>query len=229
MAASFHKKPETLEALVSFMRDDKDVYLGAVKTPKQNVWIPPKQSVKVSCRSDGFVNELKTQALFEPDETEPWPHGLEVSEMLLTVSKGTSHRVNLSIYNATDHQILLKGRTVLGRLEPIKSVVPVDTKLNNTPVIESNQIESDLQQPSMNFPEEKEQNIPPDFLKQFDLDSLDCEQRKIAENMLLSNAESFSSSEHDIGCAEELQLPINLSDPKPVQKDLHSHTKTVVC
>ena len=218
MAASFHKKPETLEALVSFMRDDKDVYFGTVKTPKQNLWIPPKQSVKVSCRSDGFVNELKTQALFEPDETEPWPHGLEVNQLLLTLSKGSSHRVNLSIYNATDHQILLKARTVLGRLEPVKSVVPVDIKLNNTPVIESNVIESDIQQRPVTLSEEKMQNISPDFLKQFDLDSLDCEQRKLAENMLLSNAESFSSSENDIGCAEELQLPINLSDPKPVQK-----------
>ena len=218
MAASFHKKPETLEALVSFMRDDKDVYFGTVKTPKQNLWIPPKQSVKVSCRSDGFVNELKSQALFEPDETEPWPHGLEVNQLLLTLSKGSSHRVNLSIYNATDHQILLKARTVLGRLEPVKSVVPVDIKLNNTPVIESNVIESDIQQRPVTLSEEKMQNISPDFLKQFDLDSLDCEQRKLAENMLLSNAESFSSSENDIGCAEELQLPINLSDPKPVQK-----------
>eukprot|EP00794_Sanderia_malayensis_P005110 gene5110-5758_t len=218
MAASFHKETETLEALVSLLRSDKDVCLGTVKTPKQKVWIAPKQSVKVPCRSNNFVNELKTQALFEPDETEPWPHGLEVNQMLLTLSKGTSHRVNLSIYNAMDHQILLKARTVLGRLEPVKSVIPLDVKLNNTPVVESNHIKTDIQQPSMNLPEANMQNIPPDFLEQFDLNSLDCEQRKIAENMLLLNAESFSSSEHDIGCAEELQLPIKLSDPTPVQK-----------
>ncbi len=111
MTASFHKKPETLEALVSFMHDYKDVYFGTVKTPKRNFWIPPKQSVKVSCRLDGFVNELQTQALFEPDETEPRPHSLEVNQLLLTVSKGLRTRRNSSIHLGIACFILLQQTT----------------------------------------------------------------------------------------------------------------------
>ena len=55
---------------------------------------------------------------------------------------------------------------------------------------------------------------------------MDEQKRKIAEEML-SNAEAFSSNEHDIGCAEGLQLPITLSDPKPVQKTYASIPKSL--
>ena len=217
MIASFHKEPNTIEALISFMKCVKDDHLGYVKTPKKNVWVPSKQSVKIPCRCNGLVDASKSNVIFEPDETEPWPHGLEVNQELMSVSKGVSHRVNVTIHNNTNHQILLKARTILGRLDPVKSIVPADAKLASTTVSSSTQT-AVFQQKSTNISETKRQNVSPDFLKQFDLTGLDEQQRKMAEEMLMSHAESFSSAEQDIGCAEGLQLPISLSDPTPVQK-----------
>jgi len=78
MIASFDKDSNTIKTLVSVMKCAKDSHIGYVKTPKKNIWIPAKQSVKVPCRCNGFVNASRINVIFEPDETEPWPHGLEL-------------------------------------------------------------------------------------------------------------------------------------------------------
>ena len=79
--------------------------------------------MKIPGLCDDLVKASKSTVIFEQEETEPWPHGLEVNQELLTVSKGVLHRVNVTIHNNTNYQILLKGRTVLGRLDPVKSLV----------------------------------------------------------------------------------------------------------
>lgn len=43
--------------------------------------------------------------------------------------------------------------------------------------------------------------------------------------MLREEAESFSKDDDDVGCAEGLQLKINLSDNRPVQKNYTSIPK----
>ena len=113
---------------------------------------------------------------------------------------------------------MLKARTVVGRLDPVKSVIPADAKLASTTVTDSTQKRVVFQQENIKISETKSNNVSPDFLKQFDLTDLDEQQRKMAEDMLMSHVDSFSSSEQDIGCAEGLQLPISLSDSTPVQK-----------
>ena len=47
---------------------------------------------------------------------------------------------------------------------------------------------------------------------------MDHEKRTVAETMLREEYESFSSSEEDIGCIPDLEMEINLSDHRPVQK-----------
>ena len=63
------------------------------------------------------------------------------------------------------------------------------------------------------------------YLTQFDLSSLSADQQKLASKLLIEESDSFSKNDEDIGCAEGLQLPINLSDPKPVQKTYTSIPK----
>ena len=63
------------------------------------------------------------------------------------------------------------------------------------------------------------------FLKQFDLSSLSPEQKQSVSKILLEEAESFAQGDGDIGCAEGLQLPIDLSDPTPVQQTYTSIPK----
>ena len=66
--------------------------------------------------------------MFEPDVESPWPSGLEVPETLVTLRGGASSRVGIQVRNITDHDIILKNRTVLGKLELIKSVTPLEVR-----------------------------------------------------------------------------------------------------
>ena len=56
---------------------------------------------------------------------------------------------------------------------------------------------------------------PPDV----DLGDLSEDQKMVVINMSREEADSFSKNDDDIGCAEGLQLNINLSDSHPVQKN----------
>ena len=49
--------------------------------------------------------------------------------MLLCADKGSSSRLNVKVCNTTSHDIRLKGRTVLGHLQLVKLVTPLEVKL----------------------------------------------------------------------------------------------------
>jgi len=58
---------------------------------------------------------------------------LELKETLFTLPKGYSFRVNIKVYNSSEHTITLNGRSVLGHVELVKSVMPISVKLRNEP------------------------------------------------------------------------------------------------
>eukprot|EP00794_Sanderia_malayensis_P002035 gene2035-2314_t len=124
---SFSKNDlETVHALIQCMSVDHD-YLSEVKSPKQPITVQRNHCARVSCRENVETIEAKTPVLFEPDEACSWRPGLEVSETLLTVPKGSKCRINIQIRNTTDHSITLKARTVLGRLSLVS---PENEQLN---------------------------------------------------------------------------------------------------
>jgi hypothetical protein len=81
--------------------------------------------VKLSCKANTGPLSKPTPILFEADENGQWPSDLEVSDTLLTVKGGKSSRVEIEIRNTTRHDIQFRGRTVLGRLQHVQSVVPI--------------------------------------------------------------------------------------------------------
>ena len=50
---------------------------------------------------------------------------LEVNQMLLNVSGSASCKVGIQVSNPANHEIVLKNRTVLGKLQLVKSVAPL--------------------------------------------------------------------------------------------------------
>ena len=56
-------------------------------------------------------------------------------------------------------------------------------------------------------------------LPDVDLGDLSKDQKIAVINTLREEADSFSKNDDDIGCPEDLQLKINLSDSHPVQKN----------
>ena len=106
----------TARAFVNFIKNLNQEELCFVQTSKHDTTIPPKQSERVTCRANTGPVGRRTPVLFEPDETSPWPNGLEVSETLLTVKKGKSSQVDVEITMNTSHEIVLRGWTLPGRL-----------------------------------------------------------------------------------------------------------------
>ena len=86
----------------------------------------------MTCRANTGPVERTTPVLFEPDESNPWPSGLEITETLLTVKKGKSIEVEIDIVNSTNHDIRLPGQTLLGRLQLVQSVTPVEVRLKDS-------------------------------------------------------------------------------------------------
>ena len=119
----------TAPVLVNFIENLNQEELCFLKTTKRDITLPPKESQRVTCRANTGPVERNTPVLFEPDETSPWPNGLDISETLLTVKRGKSSQVDIEITNNTNHAIVLPGRTLLGRLQLVQSVTPVEVKV----------------------------------------------------------------------------------------------------
>jgi hypothetical protein len=64
--------------------------------------------------------------LFEPQNGHGLINGLEVPETLTTISRGS--RVNIQVNNPTRHPIVLRKRTVLGRIQLVRSITPLEVK-----------------------------------------------------------------------------------------------------
>ena len=206
-------------ALIEFINSVTQDELCPVKTRKSDVILPREQSVKISCRVNTGPLGKSTPVLFEADEHGQWPSGVEVPDTLLMVKGGKSSRVNIEVRNTTRHDIKLRGRTVLGRLQLVQSVVPADVRLKD---------ESENTQQPQNQHEPRDHrttqnpDVPlielPNHSKSVDLGGLTSKQRQLA-SQLLEEADAFTQNDDDIGSIPDLQMNIQLNDTTPVQKN----------
>ena len=114
---------DKVECVVNLLTKIEDDYLSTVKSEKQNIVIPAENVMKIKCRVK--IEELETPvpAMFEPDELQDWLEELQINEKLLTVHPG-QRRITLHINNTSRHDVMLRGDTVLDRLELVASVTP---------------------------------------------------------------------------------------------------------
>ena len=213
---------------VNFIQNASQKELCWVKTMKRDVIIPKRQTIKVACRVNTGPVDRSAPVLFEPDETNPWPTGLDVAETLLTVRKGKSSHVDIDIINNTNHDITLRGRTVLGRLQLVQSVTPVEVRLkepndenNNTAPEEAmTSEEPGGKQHGVPLPSQIDQDLDvPPHIKDIELSGLTTEQKRTAIQLLTEEADSFAKDDSDIDCISGLKLDIELHDETPVQKN----------
>ena len=127
MKASFMKKPQRVEVLVNFIQSNvlNSGDLCSVKTSKRDTLIPRGETKVVQCRANINATPGKFPVLFEPDIEPLLMSDLEVNRALLNVPGGASCKVGIQVSNSTNHDIVLKNRTVLGKLQLVKSVTPL--------------------------------------------------------------------------------------------------------
>ena len=211
---------EVLLKLVELIHATNSDKLCVVKSTKRDMVIPANRTVQVNCRANiGPVAE-KTPVLFEPDELASWPDGLTVHETLTTVKQGSTSQVKIDVVNTTNHDIVLRNRTVLGRLQLVQSITPVEVKLKDEPIPTTQETATSAKQAQVTV-EQKVQEDDGDndqFLPEVDLSGL-TEQRQVASTMLRKECRSFAKTEEEIGCIKDLELGITLTTNEPVQKN----------
>ena len=174
-------------------------------------FIVPRRSITpIKARaSTGYIAK-PTPALFEPEVIGHLPDGLQVNQMLITLKRGTKQMLSIDIENLTDHDIRLRSNTLVGHLQLVQSVTPIEVREKtgscngNGPVSSKDNIS---------------QQTRWSCISEIKLDGLSEEQEALAREMLLEESQSFSMNESDIGVAKGLNLDINLEDKKPVQKN----------
>ena len=154
----------------------------------------------------------KTPVLFEPDELEHWPAGLVVHEVLTTVKEGDSAILPITVTNNSNHDIVLPGRTVLGCLQLVRSVAPVEVNFKDPETLPTGETECKHNQ--RNKQHKNSGNRLPDV----DLSGLTPEQQEQAKQLLRDEMDAFAMDDDDIGCISELQMDITLTSEQPVQK-----------
>ena len=120
------------------------------------------------------------------------------------MKKGVNNYFKVPVVNSSDHDIILKKNMIMGRLEPIKSLVPLEVKLHQhsakvssfkatledteeVQVMEEQQ-KSDGNSSPMNIPTvEGQQKI-----SKIDLSGLISKQREMVRNVIREEWEVFS-------------------------------------
>lgn len=72
---------QNASVFVNFIHRLNQEELCPIKTTKRDIILPPKQSQRVTCRANTGPVGKPTPVLFEPDEANPWPSGLEVPRL----------------------------------------------------------------------------------------------------------------------------------------------------
>ena len=185
--------------------EQEDEY--AVKTKKEEVAVSKHSSIQINCRVATQPFKENMTMLFQPDLNPQWPDGLEFYDTLVRVRKGVFPVITIDVSNPTDHDIVLPGRTLIGTVQTIMTVLPAQ-------VFEKVATPATVSHTSMKpTSSASEQWDPP-----VDLSHLSEDQRQVVKQMLREECHSFSKSDSDVGCIEKLHMTISLKDTEPVKR-----------
>ena len=197
-------KPSDCKALANFIHkvsvgDEDKVCI--VKSKKKDIVIPKNATTQVPCLANTRFIEGETPVMFKPRIESLQPQRLHVAEAVLTLKNGSTKTFNLKVVNATDHDIVLPGRSLLGSLEQVRSVIPVDERhvkytahdakqdenSRKSPDTEPLPVSDNVKQSSTTFHWEGGQEATCQHFDQLDLSELSEVQKEVASRMLEKN------------------------------------------
>ena len=167
-----------VNTLYDIIEANNDADLCTVGTNKKNAVIKRGQCSEISCRINHGPIASAIPVIFEPEENQELPHGLVVSESLFSLKPRKTSGSKFVVENTTKHDIVLPKRMVLGWIQLVQSVTPIDVKLKE---------KSASPEPTINANVSSEvdfgKNIP-SHVKQINLDGLMETQKQSALNLL---------------------------------------------
>ena len=113
-------------ALVNFIQSmDDEADTGTLRVGRQDICVPPGETVRVKCQVHFGLLEEDLPVVFEPKEEGAWPEGLEVQGCLHRISLRSSSRMYVPVCNNTEREMTLRRRTELGTIQLVQSVTPL--------------------------------------------------------------------------------------------------------
>ena len=236
LAASMTKgfrnsSPDRISALINLLQTSQPDELCPLRSFKKPFVVPKGQTVQIPSRANAGPINRRIRVLFEPDELAHWPTELTVHEVLTTVNDGNTSIIDVQVTNNTDHNITLPGRTVLRRLQLVRSVNPVEVRLTDSEVTsvslgEAYQVEQTkpslvdhCKSCSTRVVPNEMTDCSSEKLLDVDLNGLTPDQKEQVRQLLRDEADTFARNEDDVGTVPDLKMDINLISNEPVQKN----------
>ena len=118
-----------LDSLIHELTVEESDMLCNVVTGKEDKIIPAGQTAIIGCKINSCQFNKKTPVIFEPSFDFSLDEELHFSTGLVLMKCGTNTRVNISVTNVSDRKIVLPRKTLIGALQMVSSITPVDVKL----------------------------------------------------------------------------------------------------
>ena len=116
---------KTARAVLSVLKKQKpENQLHLARVGRQPVTIPKNKMVVVQC---GRLNKSVVSAshvVLEPNLETPWPSGLAIREQLIELPSEDNGKIEVTVENVTDNDIVLPSRTTLGLLHSVVNILP---------------------------------------------------------------------------------------------------------
>ncbi|KAK3745483.1 hypothetical protein QZH41_007548 [Actinostola sp. cb2023] len=198
-------------------KNNKSGVKDIVKSVKKDIVIPKSHTISVTCRANTGPINRDMPVLFEPDEFVELPAGLVLQDELKSLKRGKCAVMEVKVTNNSRHDIRLPGRTVLGHLQLVRSVTPFEVNFKTTSADDST---TTLQtNDSQDSTPTDNGSVDDGSIPKVDITGLNEEQQIQAQQLLISEKESFAKDDDDIGCIPELKMDITLNDNQLVQKN----------
>ena len=210
MVSSLQVVPEDVRPLLNLLQKEEEEDICVVRNGKRAVTIPSSKTIPITCRAHTGLHKGPVDVYFQPDDTFMTDDGLEIDECMVKVQKGSYTRITIPITNRTGRDISLRGRTILGKLQLISSVVPREISQPEPPSHQAPTV-------TETTPTD-EDNSKKDFITEIDMSGLTPSQRTQVKAVLREEKNAFAQDETDVGCIPDLNMHLKLSDETPVNR-----------
>ena len=109
-------------------------------------------------------------------------HKRDINETLLTAKQGKTDFIEVHVNNPSNHEVTIQRRTLLGRLQLVRSITAIPVKMREEKPAKSSRKVSECYVSTTN--ESQKDNIPY-HLNNIDLMALTPQQRLVAVRMLI--------------------------------------------
>ena len=220
-----------IEAFVNLIQSQEQQKV-VVKIKGKDCITSPGRIVQVACKTNVGCLTSPQPMIFQQGEVE-LPEGLECMDSVIMLKPGAKNDFQIPISNTSNHDIILKKNTIIGRAEYINSIIPLPVKFNPNNSVSSIHAKEDdqpeHQHQSTIIRKEKTEAAPKvktehqlKVLESIDLGGLISKQKEMVRQVIKEECDMFSGNDDDIGDIRSHPMKISLKDDHPVQLNYNS-------